>query len=372
MDERLRELERRYAASPDDAEQLEELRRAYAQRGERLPPSILRLTPRWRPLVEFVQTWYERPLSDDDGCAVAELDAAEARLGAKLPGALWEWHRLVGKRLQAVLDAPARLQDSGLDGWGPDDPFRGLLPVWFENQAVWRAGVPVGGDEDPRVQVHMDPNEEPSDIGPLVESLRQFVISDTLQGALWRDPARPWARHQRRGPLGPLAGSVEAGIDPLASDALVEALVGAYPVIEPHLGCRGDGSTLIRFVSRTFHWMTATETARGALGRFLGAEHPWHCEVQVLVDGPGPAAPVRGFVSGVGEIDRRDLHGYTMIRLATVDPEGAFAWIRAALGETTMDRVRASYERGQGHARTTTYLWPPELVAERNSTDRQR
>lgn len=52
---------------------------------------------RWSLLTDFVAEWH-RPLQEGDGYAPKELDAAEQRLGSKLPLALREWYQLAGKR----------------------------------------------------------------------------------------------------------------------------------------------------------------------------------------------------------------------------------------------------------------------------------
>ncbi len=52
---------------------------------------------RWSLLKDFVAEWHT-PLQEGDGYAAEELDAAEQRLGLKLPAALREWYQLAGKR----------------------------------------------------------------------------------------------------------------------------------------------------------------------------------------------------------------------------------------------------------------------------------
>ena len=52
---------------------------------------------RWSLLTEFVAEWH-MPLQEGDGYSAAELDAAEQRLGLKLPLALREWYQMAGKR----------------------------------------------------------------------------------------------------------------------------------------------------------------------------------------------------------------------------------------------------------------------------------
>ncbi|GLY78826.1 hypothetical protein [Actinoallomurus iriomotensis] len=96
----------------------------------------------WRFIRGFAAGW-QAPLTDDDGCPASDLDAAEARLGLRLPTALREAYRLFGRREdltanQDVLLSPDRLH---LDGE--------VLVFRVENQAVVHWGVPVSELEEP-------------------------------------------------------------------------------------------------------------------------------------------------------------------------------------------------------------------------------
>ncbi len=51
----------------------------------------------WRQAAKFIEFWHD-PLSDRDGASDDECEAAELRLGVRLPIALREWHSLAGKR----------------------------------------------------------------------------------------------------------------------------------------------------------------------------------------------------------------------------------------------------------------------------------
>ena len=104
----------------------------------------------WRFIRGFAASW-RTPLREDDGVAETELDAAETRLGLRLPSALREAYRLFGLRTdltsnQDVLFGPERLT---LDDDGQALVFRA------ENQAVAHWGVPVAELEraDPPVVV---------------------------------------------------------------------------------------------------------------------------------------------------------------------------------------------------------------------------
>lgn len=52
---------------------------------------------RWEMVVRLINEWWT-PLRPEDGCTAEELDAAERRLGVKLPAALREFYGLCGRR----------------------------------------------------------------------------------------------------------------------------------------------------------------------------------------------------------------------------------------------------------------------------------
>ncbi|MGP3963579.1 SMI1/KNR4 family protein [Nonomuraea sp. 3N208] len=105
----------------------------------------------WNFIRGFAATW-RSPLADGDGWSEADLDAAEARLGVRLPAALREAYQLFGRRtdltsLQDVLLSPADLEvkDQAL-------VFRA------ENQAVVFWGIPIAelDQPDPPVVLRTD------------------------------------------------------------------------------------------------------------------------------------------------------------------------------------------------------------------------
>jgi cell wall assembly regulator SMI1 len=51
----------------------------------------------WRFIRRFAEAWLT-PLSDDDGWTEADLQAAEQRLGVRLPAAIREAYALFGRR----------------------------------------------------------------------------------------------------------------------------------------------------------------------------------------------------------------------------------------------------------------------------------
>lgn len=258
MDERLRDLLRRFEAEPSPA-LAEELVREHARLGEHAPPRVLRRTPRWQPLTDFVARWFERPLTDEDGCTPEELVAAEARLGGRLPASLAEWFLLVDRRLEDVQDSPVRLDLVAVD----DD---GQLPVWLENQGVWGIRVRADtADDDPAIE----PDEEFPISGRLVETLLSMVTSDTLVGAWSGD---------HRGPLGPLSAHVQGGYMHEGRAALEALGLAALPGPgNPHFqddasATLGDTCTVVRLGGSSVEWMTATAEAYARVSRALGLE----------------------------------------------------------------------------------------------------
>ena len=191
-------------------------------------------TDRWRPLGVFVERWYARPLCDDDGHSPAEIEQVARQLGQRLPAALSEWFELVGKRLRSTQDSPRKLHELAIE----DD----VVPVWDENQGVWRIEAALDAGDDPRCEVNDASFASPA--AALSQTLVGMVASDTLVGA--------WAG-DRVGPFGELGPAVRGGYVDDFSAEHVKRLHAAYPSLsfprnpffeEP---CRGDGATVIRF-----------------------------------------------------------------------------------------------------------------------------
>ncbi|WP_220449462.1 SMI1/KNR4 family protein [Nonomuraea longispora] len=96
----------------------------------------------WNFIRGFAATW-RSPLADGDGWSEADLDAAEARLGLRLPAALREAYQLFGRRtdltsLQDVLLSPADLKVTDQ-----------ALVFRVENQAAVFWGIPIAGWSSP-------------------------------------------------------------------------------------------------------------------------------------------------------------------------------------------------------------------------------
>lgn len=256
MDQRLRDLHRRFDAEPSNG-LAEELMREHARRGEHAPPWVLRRSRRWEPLTGFVARWYRQPLCDGDGCSTEDLAATERRLGTRLPAALAEWFLLVDRRLQSVQDSPLRLQKLEI----ADD---GLLPVWWENQGVWSLRVRSDAPED---DPPMEADEEFPISGRLVETLLSMVTSDTLVGAWGGDHRGPmgWLGEHVRG------GTVEGAEVSVVAPLRLPLLPGPGNPFFQELDCRprGDDTLVVRFNGADLEWMTATPEAFARLSSVL-------------------------------------------------------------------------------------------------------
>ena len=113
----------------------------------------------WAFIRDFAAEWVS-PLAADDGCDEAELDAAETRLGVRLPAAVREAYRLFGRREDLTCNQDRLLPPEKLV------VAQGLLVFREENQWVAHWGVPVEDldQDDPRVVMTVDladPNADP-------------------------------------------------------------------------------------------------------------------------------------------------------------------------------------------------------------------
>lgn len=98
--------------------------------------------------------------------AVKDLDAAEARIGRKLPESVREWYSLEGActflRKYSNDDPPLEVREFGLPltdtgGEGPHDLLAGGLVVFrYENQGVCVWAFGLDGADDPPVYVDVD------------------------------------------------------------------------------------------------------------------------------------------------------------------------------------------------------------------------
>ncbi|MFD5831141.1 hypothetical protein [Lentzea sp. NPDC060358] len=102
----------------------------------------------WRFIEGFAAEWAE-PIEARDGWDHADLNAAERRLGVRLPGAVRDAYALFGKRPDLTSNQDWLLAPSELR---VDDD---VLVFRDENQSVAAWGASLGG-EDPEVLVKLD------------------------------------------------------------------------------------------------------------------------------------------------------------------------------------------------------------------------
>jgi len=129
-----------------------------------------------------VAEWHT-PLQEGDGYSPEELDAAEQRLGFKLPLALREWYQLAGQRENIVapqnwLVSPAELEI---------EEENGLLVFHSENQQVVEWGIqaddldldnpPVWLDDSGLHDTQQEPIREND---TLSEFVLQMVVFETI------------------------------------------------------------------------------------------------------------------------------------------------------------------------------------------------
>ncbi|MFE4976233.1 SMI1/KNR4 family protein [Kitasatospora sp. NPDC056651] len=105
----------------------------------------------WELVRGFAAYWGE-PLGPDDGFTDAELDAAERRLGLRLPAALREAYRLFGRRADLTSSHDVLLTPEELH------VLDGALVYRAENQGCMHWGVPLTdlGREDPPTVARLD------------------------------------------------------------------------------------------------------------------------------------------------------------------------------------------------------------------------
>jgi hypothetical protein len=93
---------------------------------------------RWRLLLEFIETWHG-PLGESPGYSEAEIEAAEQRLGVRLPAAVREWYELAGKAQCHLTRQFRRLDDIR-------PPERGSLCFMETDETRYRVHLESGDD----------------------------------------------------------------------------------------------------------------------------------------------------------------------------------------------------------------------------------
>jgi hypothetical protein len=136
----------------------------------------------WGFIGRFAERWLT-PLTEDDGWAKADLQAAEQRLGVRLPPAIREAYGLFGRRgdLTSVQDRLLGPKELEVDAAGD------VLVYRVENQAVAVWGVPLAALEQPDPPVLVANNFEVGSWEPYLERFSlacvEMVLSESLHSA---------------------------------------------------------------------------------------------------------------------------------------------------------------------------------------------
>ena len=127
---------------------------------------------RWSLLKDFIAEWHS-PLQPSDGYSEAELDAAEQRLGLKLPIALRELYQLAGQREDVVASQNYLVCPDELE---IED---GILEAYCENQGVVHWGIKPDDLQLPDPPVYLNDDGmhgEPQALIRENETLSEFAL----------------------------------------------------------------------------------------------------------------------------------------------------------------------------------------------------
>ncbi len=192
----------------------------------------------WTFVREFAEAW-SAPLTDTDGTGNDELDAAEARLGVKLPRAVREAYLLFGRRPDLTSN-----QDRLL---APEKLFvdHGMLVFREENQWVAHWGVPLEAldQDDPPVTMWMSLADPAAD--PKTAWLDRFSVA-CVEMVLSESLFEPEDLAASMGDSAAAAG-LPGGVD---GDAVVRrpgrAGAGARPAVGVGAGAHRGGAGRVR------------------------------------------------------------------------------------------------------------------------------
>lgn len=182
---------------------------------------------RWNIASDFINHWI-RPMGKSDQVSSDRLDAAEERLGFRLPIALREWYERLGCEgdiwsVQDDFRPPERLRMRGE-----------LLDFYIENQAVWYIGVEqhdLSLDDPPVTIDEWGLGKGTRVLGPSISLLVLQMLAHVVSYASphqrlsghWTDATlRAIGRHYRRSDLPPLHLFGQEKIRYEGPDSLIE------------------------------------------------------------------------------------------------------------------------------------------------------
>lgn len=230
----MRAAERRWRANVDDLEALDALRVECARAGGDLPDDAVRALPRWQRLVGFARKWRARPLDSRDGLPLAKVLARERQLGFRLPAALREWYRLVGRSLTMVQDVPVKLGKLALKD--------GLLRFFGENQGgfLWALREEDLGHEDPLVHGQQTTWSGRGELKLVASRLSELLFAKVLWETTFTLDRRSTIGRLRKGVRGGYTAAAEASLD---------RRYARLPVVDTGWGTdsvlRGDSDTIV-------------------------------------------------------------------------------------------------------------------------------
>jgi hypothetical protein len=136
----------------------------------------------WRFIRGFAANWLT-PLTDDDGCTDAELDAAEARLGVRLPAALREAYGLFGRRHDLTSSEDTFLGPAGLYLADTGDAL--IFRVGCQDVAHWGVLVADLDKADPPVVMRIMLRDDRDEawqpwLASLSSTCMEMVLSESL------------------------------------------------------------------------------------------------------------------------------------------------------------------------------------------------
>jgi hypothetical protein len=190
MDETARNLLRAWRSDPADPVAADTCAAAFHRARVELPWELIPALTRWRRPLEIIACFAALPPTEADGWPETDLLAAEARLGLRLPAALREWYRVVGR----WTGAPQLL------GWTVPLPelalTDGLLVVLRTLDA--RASVREAdlGRDDPPAFLELDRRSESGRLGAPLST----ILGGRLQFEVARDG--PWVPQVQTGTWG--------------------------------------------------------------------------------------------------------------------------------------------------------------------------
>jgi hypothetical protein len=200
---------------------------------------------RWRLLDESLLRWFALPPVDSWGVPRALVDAAEHRLGVRLPAALREWYERYG-RLDVV--------------WSPQDRLvaperltieQGFLAVCIECQDVVRWGIRSSdlASDDPPVVLHQEDRRA---------ELLEEASSTSAFGLLFAAMNTKWSEK----PMYRANGQI-----PDDAVAAIEKTLPRLPFADTHWPCSpgsqlyGSDDLVVDVQARTWVWLVSLSEA---------------------------------------------------------------------------------------------------------------